>query len=196
MDKTVSVDAPNTWETSGGIEFLWNLGVEPGHRLVDYGAGSGHYTIPAAQVVGESGIVYAVDTKPDRLEEIVAKMQYLGNHRLVPVLTGESTMFLPFRSDSIDIILAYDILHLLENRTKVYREFHRVLKSAGMLSVHPRHTRNDYPLANFSGLTLDDVRREIESHQFRCVDAFTAEVSHDNQVIPGTIMNFQKSGST
>ena len=44
---------------------------------------------------------------------------------------------------SIDVVLLYDILHELENRTEVLKELHRVLKPEGILSVSDHHLEED-----------------------------------------------------
>src|SRR5258708_29461807 len=41
------------------------LGVAPGKTVADIGAGSGWFTVRAARRVGGSGMIYAVDIKPE-----------------------------------------------------------------------------------------------------------------------------------
>jgi len=41
-------------------DILKEVGIKPGFYILDYGCGSGGYTIPAAQMVGESGKIYAL----------------------------------------------------------------------------------------------------------------------------------------
>ncbi len=51
--------------------FLTSSGAKKGLVILDFGCGSGTYTIPAAKLVGATGRVYAVDinsTALDRLE--------------------------------------------------------------------------------------------------------------------------------
>ena len=49
------------WEKEEGVKFLRRIGMKPGQKVLDFGARVGNYTIPAAIVVGERGLVYAVD---------------------------------------------------------------------------------------------------------------------------------------
>src|SRR5437588_12322336 len=41
------------------------LGIKPGKTVADLGAGSGWFTVHAANRVADNGIVYAVDIKPE-----------------------------------------------------------------------------------------------------------------------------------
>src|SRR5512143_1493294 len=43
------------------------LGVRPGERVADLGAGGGYFTFRLADAVGPTGRVYAVDVDPDLL---------------------------------------------------------------------------------------------------------------------------------
>ena len=40
------------WETAIGVLFLKRVGLRQGQTVIDFGARVGHYTIPAAKVVG------------------------------------------------------------------------------------------------------------------------------------------------
>ncbi len=44
---------------------LAEIGMQKGQMVLDFGCGSGDYTIPAAKVVGKSGTIYAVDKSED-----------------------------------------------------------------------------------------------------------------------------------
>jgi len=55
---------------------LAEVGIKQGYTILDYGCGSGSYTIPAARLVGESGKIYALDIHPlavRRVQKIVVK---------------------------------------------------------------------------------------------------------------------------
>lgn len=45
-------------------KFLEHTGISPGWNVLDYGCGTGSYSIPAAQLVGPMGKVYAADIHP------------------------------------------------------------------------------------------------------------------------------------
>lgn len=60
------------WLSRNASDALVDMGVGTGQVVLDFGCGSGTYTIPAAKFVGEHGKVYALglDLKAlDKMEE-------------------------------------------------------------------------------------------------------------------------------
>jgi len=51
------------------FETLEKVGIQRGHIVLDFGCGSGTYTLPAAEMVGNRGRVYAVDKDRKVLDE-------------------------------------------------------------------------------------------------------------------------------
>ena len=51
------------------------LGIAPGKNVADIGAGSGWFTVRAAQRVTETGKVYAVDINPEAISYIKERAQ-------------------------------------------------------------------------------------------------------------------------
>jgi len=188
-------EAMSKWETADGVEFLKKIGLKSAQTVLDFGCRVGHYTIPAAKVVGNKGIVYAVDKEEYALNELEqkAKANNLKNITLIKT-TGQTA--LDFESESIDVVLFYDVLHYLEkhDREKLYRQARRVLKQDGLLSVYPKHTRADYPTQTFKNLNVDDVKAEIKDSEFHFEGKLCGIISHDDALNPGCTLNFRKNG--
>jgi len=106
-------------------------GVKPGQNVLDFGAGNGNYTIPAADIVGKSGKIYALDMNRKRLDEIMAKAGSISNIQRIDT-NGEPNIPLP--DGSIDIILLFDVT--LKNPRSFLKEFQRVLVSQGHLLIY------------------------------------------------------------
>ncbi|MFA5658104.1 MAG: hypothetical protein WC900_02340, partial [Oscillospiraceae bacterium] len=49
------VNALKDWENRDGVDFMKNIGVKTGDKVLDFGCRVGHYSIPAALVTGEKG---------------------------------------------------------------------------------------------------------------------------------------------
>src|SRR5712691_10436338 len=79
------------------------LGIKEGSNVADIGAGSGWFTVRAAQRVGNGGTVYAVDINRDYLDYIDkrAKRENLANIRVV--LGKDDDPLLPEKS--VDAVL-------------------------------------------------------------------------------------------
>jgi len=182
-----------TWEKKDGVKFLRKVGLQPRHRILDFGCGVGHYTVPAAFVVGSKGIVYAVDKEQQAINELQQKAvaNNLKNVKITETL-GQTT--LDFESESIDVILFYDVLHYFgkHDRKKLYQEAQRVLKQDGLLSVYPKHTVGDDPIQEFRKLNSNDVKREIENSDFYFKEKYCGAISHDDGLNQGCVLNFEK----
>jgi len=114
------------------------VGIKPGFQVLDYGCRPGSYITPLAELVGESGRIYALDIHPlavQAVQRIVSKKQLMN----VETILSDCETGLP--DNSVDIILMYDIFHDLGDPNGVLAELHRVLKPDGTLSFSDHHIR-------------------------------------------------------
>jgi len=182
------------WEQENGVRFLRRIGLRPGRKVLDFGCRVGHYTIPAAFVVGSKGIVYAVDKEPQALNELKQKAK-ANNLKNIKIVKNNGPIRLDFETESIDVVLLYDVLHYLvkDQRTRLYHEAFRSLKQDGLLSVYPKHTLEDEPIQEFRNLTLSDVKKEIEDLNFTFEHKHCGLISHDDGLNKGCVLNFRKA---
>ncbi len=117
-------------------EILLEVGVAPGMTVLDFGCGPGGYSIPAAQIVGPAGLVYALDRVPLAAKKITAKAaaKDLNNLRTI-TSTGPTGL----DDDSVDVVLLFDVLHNLTEPQPILAELNRVLKNCGTLAVEDHH---------------------------------------------------------
>jgi len=155
---------------------------------------SSNYTIPAAFVVGSKGIVYAVDNEQQILKELQQKAK-ANNLKNVRIIETFGQIILDFESESIDVVLFYDVLHYFgkDDRKKLYQEALRVLKQDGLLSVYPKHIVGDEPIQEFRKLNLNDVKKEIENSDFCFNEKYCGAISHDDGLNQGCVLNFRKN---
>ena len=189
-------EAMTQWETVDGAKFLKKIGLKAAQRVLDFGCRVGHYTIPAAKVVGNKGIVYAVDKEQQALNELEQKAVHL-NLKNIRIINTSGRIQIDLRNDSIDVVLFYDVLHYhgKEEREKLYAEAHRVLKQGGLLSVYPKHTLEDNPIMEFQNLSLGEIKEEIQNSNFVFGKKYCGFISHDDDFNQGCILNFRKTGS-
>ena len=139
------------------MRVLEEVGIQPGFRVLDYGCGPGSYTTPLAELVGESGMVYALDFHPlaiTMVQSIVTK------RRLANVETVHSDCNTGLPDSSVDVVILYDTLHDLRDRNTVLQELHRVLRPAGVLSVHDHHLKGDELVSEVTGSGLFRLSKE------------------------------------
>ncbi len=187
------IEDTETWEKENGVEFLRRVGLRPGQIVLDFGCGVGHYTVPAAFVVGSKGIVYAMDKEQQALNELQRKAA-ANNLKNVKTIKTSSLTTLDFESESINIVLSYDVLHYLRknDRKKLYQEVQRVLKQDGLLSVYPKHTSEDDPIMEFKNLSLGKIKQEIQNSNFVFEKKRCGLISHDDGLNQGCVLNFRK----
>ncbi len=110
--------------------------IVPGGCVLDYGCGPGSYAIDVAQLVGESGKVYALDIHPLALQSVRNRASKKNFTNVVTILSDCAT---GLESESIDVVLFYDTLHTLGDPDAVLQELHRVLKPHSSLSFSDHH---------------------------------------------------------
>ena len=176
-----------TWLKGDGEFFLKDMGIKKGQIVLDFGCGDGHYTIPAAKVVGKEGLVYAQDKDKGALDELMKKAKAEGLEN-ISIIKTEGELKIDLKDKSLDAVLLYDILHYHEinERRKIYDEVYRILKNGGLLSVFPRHHKE------YMHLELEGVRKEIEKANFYFKGKFFKRLIHDDNYVKDYVFNFRK----
>jgi ubiquinone/menaquinone biosynthesis C-methylase UbiE len=115
---------------------LKQFGIEKGMKVADLGVGAGFYTIEAAREVGDDGLVFAVDVQKDLASSVKLLADKEGLHN-VEVIWGdiEKVGGTKIKEDSIDAVMASNVLFQLENKEGFVSEVSRILKSGGSVLV-------------------------------------------------------------
>ncbi len=113
------------------VEILENVGLKPGMVVADIGAGTGLFTLPFAQAVGETGKVYAVDIAKNFLAHIRARATQAKAPNIEPVLCTEKSVELP--ENSIDLAFICDTYHHFEFPQATLASLKKALKPGGEL---------------------------------------------------------------
>ena len=127
---------------------LAEVRIGPGFHVLDYGCGPGSFSIVAADVVGQSGKVYAVDINPLALQRVQRVASGKGLRNIKTISTDCAT---GLESDTIDVVLLYDTYHDLDEPSSVLTELHRVLKPGSILSFSDHHLGEDEIPARVAG---------------------------------------------
>ena len=138
---------------------LAEVNIEPGFNVLDYGCGPGSYTTAAAKLVGETGVVYALDIHPLAVKQVQKTAASKGLANIETILSDCATG-LP--DESIDVVLFYDTLHKLNEPDKVLTELHRVLKPDGVLSFSDHHLKENEMTSRITGKGLFQLSRKGE----------------------------------
>jgi ubiquinone/menaquinone biosynthesis C-methylase UbiE len=133
------------------------LGLTGAETVVDFGAGTGMYSIPLAQAVPH-GRVLAVDEQPELLDRLRAKLEAQPEcGRVEPVLSEGGRA--PLDDGVADRMLIINVLHHVDDDPGALAEIGRLLAPGGRL-VAAEFARMDRPVGppNDHVLPLDAVR--------------------------------------
>ena len=143
---------------------LNEIGIEPGFHILDYGCGPGSSSIAIAQLVGNSGKVYALDIHPlsiERIQDIASKK---GIRNIEPIYSDCATGLV---GESIDVVLLYDTFHDLTYPDGVLKELHRILKLNSILSFIDHHMKENEIVSEITKKGLFKLsRKEKRSYIF------------------------------
>jgi ubiquinone/menaquinone biosynthesis C-methylase UbiE len=118
---------------------LQQIGIESGQTVLDFGCGSGRYTIAAAKIVGEQGRVHALDKDKEALDELARRAKSAGLKNIRRMETS-GELQVDLADESVDVILLFDVFHSFylpqaDDRKKLLGEVYRIMKPSGFLSI-------------------------------------------------------------
>lgn len=116
------------------------LGLAPGQRVADLGAGTGYFTARLARAVGDSGRVYAVDVDADVLEGLAERMADEGVSNVETVVAPYDDAGIP--DASVDLVFTVNTYHHFQERPAYFRKLKRVLKPGGRVAIIELDERN------------------------------------------------------
>ncbi|WP_407271373.1 class I SAM-dependent methyltransferase [Radiobacillus sp. PE A8.2] len=123
--------------------------------MLDFGAGTGYFSIPAAKRI--KGNVYALDIDATMLEIIKDKALVEQLTNIVPVYGSMDALSLP--DGSLDLIIASLVLHEIKPLAPLLQQMYNVLKKDGYLiclELEPKGSSAKAPR-----ITVEGMEREL-----------------------------------
>ncbi|UWG95418.1 methyltransferase domain-containing protein [Dehalobacter sp. DCM] len=150
-------------------ETLLRIGLTENDTVCDIGAGTGVFTLPAAEITRNT--VYALDINEDMLAILDDKIQS-GQIKNI-VLQKVRDKRYDLEDGSIAIALMVTVLHEVESKLQIIKEIKRILKENGKLAViefHKRPTTSGPPVEQ--RLSQDEVKEMMAYSDFTTCDEF------------------------
>lgn len=121
-------------ESFAGVGYPFAAGVlRAGDTVLDIGSGSGTDALLAAQRVGPSGKVYALDLTPAMRAKLATTIAAAGNTN-VEILAGNAEQ-IPLPDQSVDVVTSNGVLNLVPDKRQAFQEILRVLKPGGRIQI-------------------------------------------------------------
>ena len=113
------------------------IGIAAGMRVADFGCGrTGHAVFPLAPLVGERGVVYALDIMKDVLESVKSRARSGGFENVHAIWSDIETVgAAPIPEKSLDAVFFMNVMFLLKKRADALREAARLIRKEGFLVI-------------------------------------------------------------
>ncbi len=114
------------------------IGWKKGMVLVDIGCGFGTFALPAAEIVGNQGHVYAVDIDKNMVETVKRKARHRGLHNLTAI-HGDGLHSRQIGGKmvpkSADVVLLANVLHGAPNKVRFLKSVKQFLITDGTIAI-------------------------------------------------------------
>ena len=112
------------------------LGLSSGMKVADVGAGSGAYALAAAEMVGDGGVVYAIDVQKELLGKLKREAERRGKHSIHIVWAdAEKLGSTELRDQSVDAVIFSNVLFQMDHKAGALEEARRILVPKGKILV-------------------------------------------------------------
>jgi SAM-dependent methyltransferase len=111
---------------------LERLGLAPGWRCADIGAGGGDVTVALAEMVGREGRIYAVDSDPAARDEVARAAAVAGQAQVLAVTQSGEELRLP---EEVDLAFCRFLLLHVHSPIVVLRRMAAAVRPGGWVVV-------------------------------------------------------------
>jgi ubiquinone/menaquinone biosynthesis C-methylase UbiE len=112
-------------------EVMAQSGLMMGQVVADLGCGNGFYVLPTAQMIGPTGLVYAVDVQTQKLAATISIANQFGYKNVRVIQANLGKPLLDILPGSCDMVIIGNILHEIEQKEELIQNVYRVLKTPG-----------------------------------------------------------------
>lgn len=146
--------------------------------VADLGCGSGFMSFAASKIVGNRGVVYAVDIRRDVLGHIESQVRVFGQRNVATIeadLMEIGSTGIPEKS--VDIVVLAKIVYQLPSPGPVFEEAHRILKPGGrVLLLEWIKEGREFGPSKKKAISADEMKKIVRDGDF----LIEKELGNDN----------------
>ncbi|MCE7748407.1 MAG: class I SAM-dependent methyltransferase [Candidatus Heimdallarchaeota archaeon] len=151
--------------------------------VMDYGCGSGILAIRLAKFVKE---IHALDISSKMIES--GKQRARGN-KIENISFAQTTIFdEKYKRESFDVVLAFNILHLLEDSPKAVQRINELLKSGGLFISETASLGEAKSFLNFIISIIIKMRILPKVNKLKFADLENMIAQHGFQIIETEVL--------
>jgi len=180
------LDSPKRREMLPTRTVLNKIGLNEGARLADIGCGIGYFSIPAADVIGPQGIVFALDVSKEMIEELDKKIEENGIENIRTVITDKYNFKL--EDNSVSYAFICTVLHEIEDGMAFINETKRILALGGKIAVVEWiRAESDWGPPVDHRLDSSDVKIMLQAAGFKEIEYL--KLNEHFYIVTGTLVN-------
>ncbi len=141
------------------------LGLRPGSRVADLGAGTGLFTRLFSARLGPTGKVYAIDISKNFIDAIVRDGRRRGLRNLVGIVNSATDTGLA--PGTVDLVFTSNTYHHFEYPVSMLRSIHRSLRPRGRLVI--------IDFRRQKGVSSDWVMRHVRADRQTVINEVSAQ---------------------
>jgi SAM-dependent methyltransferase len=159
--------APFAW-TREPARLAEVLGLRPGMRVADIGAGSGDLAMEMVPVVGTAGMVYATELALDRRAALERRVRSAQTPNVQVIAGAEAETRLP--DDCCDAVYMRAVFHHIQNRAAFAASVARAVRPGGRVAIVDFAPGTLWFHGADHGVERDDVVRAFQAAGLRVRD--------------------------
>ncbi len=157
---------PERVESEKPEQLLDLLGITEGDVVADIGAGVGFFSLRAAERVGPTGKVLAVDVQQEMIDGLEMMIERFGHENIVPILGDVDDPKLP--ANSVDHVLIVISYHEWSHPVEMMRHVRNAMKDDGqMLIVEYKAEDLSSRVQPLHKMSESEIMEEISALGFR-----------------------------
>jgi len=155
--------------------------VSEGAQVADLGCGAGFFSLTAANFIGETGKVYAIDIQQSALSAVEDRAHLQGLEDIIKLVWADLEVLksTKIKKNSIDLAIVVDVLFQNEGSGKILQEAQRMVKSDGKILIIDWKTKK-LPLGPLPDNRISEhkVKQLAEGLGLKLVDSWDPSPYH------------------